>query len=60
MYGTTWDIVKGILGIPDYMHKWIQKALDRFFEWLWQKKIHHDLCPVHGELSDMKSTTEIE
>ena len=42
------------------MHKWIQKALDRFFEWLWQKKIYHDLCPVHGELSDVKSTTEIE
>lgn len=52
-------LVKEIPGIPGHMHKWIQKASDRFFEWLWQK-IHHDLCTVHKEMSDVKSTTEIE
>lgn len=37
VYGIALDLVKGTPGIPGCMNKWIQKASDRFFEWLWQK-----------------------
>lgn len=33
----TLDLVKGMPGLPGWMHKWIQKASDMFIEWLWQK-----------------------
>lgn len=49
MHNIALGLVTRISGVPGCVRKWIQKASDRFFEWLWpkKKKMHYDLCSVH-------------
>lgn len=38
MHNIALGLVTRISGVPGCVRKWIQKASDRFFEWLWPKK----------------------